>query len=238
MSRNVRRYVWPLILLLLPLVAQAGIVISGTRIIYPADKREITLQLNNTGDSPALVQSWIDSGNTLSQPEQEKAPFIILPPVSRVEAKSGQTLRIMYNGSPLPQDRESLYWFNLLEIPPQPDAKNNENYLQFAVRSRLKFFFRPAGLKADPAKVAEQLQWHLESSSEPVLAVHNPTPYHVTLSSVRLAGHELSGDMVAPFANLRLPLPAKLRVPLPQTLNFSLINDYGAQQSHQIALNK
>lgn len=99
----------------------------------------------------------------------------------------------MYNGSPLPQDRESLYWFNLLEIPPQPDAKNNENYLQFAVRSRLKFFFRPAGLKADPAKVAEQLQWHLESSSEPVLAVHNPTPYHVTLSSVRLAGHEPSG---------------------------------------------
>lgn len=37
------------LLLLLPtLPTQAGIVINGTRVIYPAERREVTLQLNNT----------------------------------------------------------------------------------------------------------------------------------------------------------------------------------------------
>ena len=87
------------LLLLLPtLPTQAGIVINGTRVIYPAERREVTLQLNNTGTTPALIQSWLDSGNMDSQPASEKAPFVILPPVTRVDGGQSQTLRIMYSG--------------------------------------------------------------------------------------------------------------------------------------------
>lgn len=49
------------LLLALPLiapVAQANVVIAGTRVIYPADQREVTLRLDNRGELPALVQVW------------------------------------------------------------------------------------------------------------------------------------------------------------------------------------
>ncbi|MDP1217144.1 fimbria/pilus periplasmic chaperone, partial [Klebsiella pneumoniae] len=39
--------------------AQAGIVIYGTRVIYPAGKNEVMVQLMNRGDRGALVQAWI-----------------------------------------------------------------------------------------------------------------------------------------------------------------------------------
>jgi P pilus assembly chaperone PapD len=35
--------------------AQAEIVIHGTRVIYPSDAREVTLQVSNNGSKPALV---------------------------------------------------------------------------------------------------------------------------------------------------------------------------------------
>ncbi|WP_204527071.1 fimbria/pilus periplasmic chaperone, partial [Citrobacter cronae] len=44
--------------------AQAGIVIYGTRVIYPAEKNEIVLQLMNQEQSASLIQAWIDDGNT------------------------------------------------------------------------------------------------------------------------------------------------------------------------------
>ena len=43
--------------------AQAEIVIHGTRVIYPSDAREVTLQVSNNGSKPALVQAWIDEGD-------------------------------------------------------------------------------------------------------------------------------------------------------------------------------
>ena len=232
---------YPFVALLLSLLstlpAQAGIVINGTRVIYPAERREVTLQLNNTGEVPALVQSWIDTGDMNSQPNSAKAPFIILPPVARVDGGQSQALRIMYSGAPLAADRESLYWLNVLDIPPELSGTEGKNYLQFAVRSRLKLFFRPKGLKGDPAKATEQLRWQLDKANKALL-VENKGPYHITLDNIQLAGKKLQGGMVAPFSQLSLPLPAMPLPSLPTTLQFGNINDFGALQTHSIRLEK
>ena len=45
--------------------AWANIVINGTRVLYPENNKEVIVQLINTGDAPALVQSWIDDGDRL-----------------------------------------------------------------------------------------------------------------------------------------------------------------------------
>ena len=65
--------------------AMAGIVISGTRVIYPAQSREITVQVQNVGDGPSLVQAWIDSGDPEQTAESTDAPFVLTPPIGRVE---------------------------------------------------------------------------------------------------------------------------------------------------------
>ncbi|ENC4356077.1 fimbria/pilus periplasmic chaperone, partial [Escherichia coli] len=42
------------------LPAHAGIVIYGTRIIYPAEHKEVMVQLMNQGNRSSLMQAWID----------------------------------------------------------------------------------------------------------------------------------------------------------------------------------
>ncbi|WP_146673271.1 fimbria/pilus periplasmic chaperone, partial [Salmonella enterica] len=114
---------------------QADIIISGTRIIYDANKKDVSVRLENKGKSPLLVQNWIDLGNDNAEPGSIKAPFAATPPVSRIESKRGQSIKIMYTGAEsLPKDRESVFWFNVLEVPPKADTsqEENKNLLQLA----------------------------------------------------------------------------------------------------------
>lgn len=109
-------------------------------------EKSINVQLQNGDNSPSLVQAWLDTGDASGSPGSVRVPFVITPPVSRIEPGTGQTLRIMYTGEPLPRDRESVFYLNVLDIPPRPEFGGkkadvgNVNYLQLAVRSRIKLF--------------------------------------------------------------------------------------------------
>jgi len=225
--------------------AQANIVIEATRVIYEQGTQGQIVQLTNRGDQPALVQSWVDSGNTESTPEDSQAPFVVLPPITRVEADRGQALRIRFTGTPqaLPSDEESVFWLNVLDVPPSLGAERadrNKNYLQFAIRSRIKLFYRPQGLPGDPRKAPGALEWSLtsEPSGAPALRVHNPTAYHVTLTAVQLGASGASlvprSRMLAPGASHRwvlgTPPAGGARV------RYESINDFGAATRHDATL--
>jgi chaperone protein EcpD len=220
--------------------ADASVVIGGTRVVFPAAGGEVTVRLNNNGEQPALVEAWIDASNPDSTPDTARVPFLITPPLFRMNAGKGQSLRIVYTGQPLPKDRESLFWLNVLEIPPKPGTATGEaqNTLQFAVRSRLKLFFRPADLAGNPLTAASQVTWSVTADGQGyALVAHNPTPYHVTFSKVSLgAGTALATDtgMVAPLSTLRLPLAAAAAAPAAGTaVAFTTINDFGAAVANQ-----
>ena len=40
----------------------ADVTIAGTRIIFPSTAKSVSVQLNNIGDQPALIQAWLDDG--------------------------------------------------------------------------------------------------------------------------------------------------------------------------------
>ncbi len=222
--------------LLLAQTAAASVVINGTRVVYPGDQREVTVKLDNKGASPALVQAWLDEGDPGVTPENSGAPFVLTPPVSRIEPHKGQTLRLMYTGKPLPQDRESVFWLNVLEVPPTPTGEGAKNYLQLAFRSRIKVFFRPGALAGRANDAPAQLHWRVVPTvggQGLSLECSNPTAYHVSFSrvGVTVAGerHEFDkGGMVAPGAKALFPLPGLVRTPGPGTeVDFTSINDYG-----------
>lgn len=108
-----------------------NIIVNGTRFIYPGNEKEITVQLNNTADRPAVAQAWLDTGDASETPDTIKTPFQITPPISRIDAKGGQTLRIkLMDKNGLPQDKESLWWLNILDIPPtvRTAGKEDQNF--------------------------------------------------------------------------------------------------------------
>lgn len=222
--------------------AHASVVIGGTRVVFPAQQGEVTVRLSNESDHPALIEAWVDTGNPDSTPDSVSTPFLITPPLFRMEPHKDQSLRILYTqgSQPLPTDRESLFWLNVLEIPPKPTGPQyaGRNYLQFAIRSRLKMFYRPADLPDDALKAPDKLIFKAATGQVAALEVHNPTPHYVTISNLSLGADskpsaEISG-MIAPFGDLRLSLKGLAQAPSAGTpVVFNTINDYGAADSHK-----
>jgi len=222
--------------------AQASVVIAGTRVVFPAQQGEVTVRLTNDSDHPALVEAWIDDGDVNSTPDNAKSPFLITPPLFRMDAHKDQSLRIIYtqDSRPLPNDRESLFALNVLEIPPKPSGSQyaGRNYLQFAIRSRLKLFYRPAGLQGDALKAPDKLVFKAAGGQGAALEAHNPTPYYITISKLSLGADAKNIDgasgMVAPFGDLRLPLKGLTQAPASGTsVTFTTIDDYGAADVHK-----
>ena len=54
--------------------AHASVVIGGTRVVYPAQDKEVTLKFINEGERATLVQVWLDDGDDQSTPDTAKAP--------------------------------------------------------------------------------------------------------------------------------------------------------------------
>ena len=218
-----------LLAIALVLPAQAAVTLQDTRIVHDASKgRDVTVKASNVGEQPAMTQVWIDAGDSHARPESVRTPFRLTPSEPRLlQAKQGQAYRITYaprpSEAPLPTDRESVFYFNLLDIPPKPANAGDRNLLQFAVRTRVKLFHRPAGLPGQARDAPGQLQWRMAAGA---LQVSNPTAYHVTLTSLTLPdGSRVPADMIAPGAQVRLPLPAGASVP--NSLTFQWLDDYG-----------
>lgn len=229
--------------------AYGGVIISGTRHIYLEKYREISIQVTNDDlTSPRLVQAWLDRGQA---PELSDVPFSLAPPVFRIDAGKGQVIRLAYTREPLPVDRESLFWLNVLEVPPTlteagTAAADERSYLRFAFRIRTKVFFRPAQLPGKADEAIAQLRWSLQQGPQGArLQVDNPSAYHVTFHAVALAmgSHTsaplLAGEtgMVAPGDRLTLAvrLASPLVIPADAQVQFQYINDYGAFSAPQRA---
>ncbi|WP_058911252.1 molecular chaperone [Entomohabitans teleogrylli] len=198
--------------------AWAGIVIGGTRVIYPGDKKETSVSIRNPGDSGVyLVQSWVD----MDAPDS-KAPFIVTPPLFRINSDEENILRIVRTGGQLPEDRESVYWLNVKAIPAMDSSKADTNVLHIVVKSRLKLFYRPAGLEGRVDTAYQQLQ---ASRSGNRLTLTNPSAYYVSLFSLKVDGQEIKeADMVPPKGSATYTLAGGKVT----TVSWQAISDYGA----------
>lgn len=208
-----------LALALLPLTlttANAGVIIGGTRVIFEGAKKEATINITNPDNTPYLIQSWIDMQDGVSG----KTPFIITPPLYRLDGGQKNLERIVMTGS-LPQEQESLFWLNIKAIP---SASKQMNALQIAVKTRIKLIYRPDGLReSTPDEQANKLTWQRSGNA---IQVNNPTPYVINFNEITLGGRKLDDvTYVLPGASARFSLPEGVSG---HSLTFKVINDYGS----------
>jgi P pilus assembly chaperone PapD len=197
--------------------AQAGVVVGGTRLIFEGAKKESSLSVNNPDKVPYLIQTWVETTGGGA----EKAPFMVTPPLFRLDGGQENVLRVIRAGGNLPEDKESLYWMNIKSIPSaQKDA--NQNTLQIAVKTRIKLIYRPQGLKGVPEEVTDKLTWQRSGNS---LQVTNPTAFYMNFQEVKVAGQEVKdATYVAPGATASFTLPAGVSG---GSVSWKLISDYG-----------
>lgn len=190
-----KRTIAALALLTLSTAAQAGIVMGGTRVIYQEGKREAAISVTNADThSPYLVQSWVEN---YAQNNKARVPFIVTPPLFRLDPEQQNVLRINFIGGTLPADRESVFWLNVKSIA--PTRKDEVNKLQINIKSKFKIFYRPNGLAGEPADAWRKLTFKIDGSR---LVAQNPTPYFVSFFTLSVGGKEITEPgMIGPFSH-------------------------------------
>lgn len=214
--------------------SQAAINVDRTRIIMSSDAKAVSVGLSNDSrDEPFLAQSWTEDS-------QGKVTNVLmaLPPLQRIDAGKKSRVRIMRvenaGSAPLPADRESLFYFNVREIPPAP-KDNGKNILQLATQSQLKLFLRPDTLAAEGDASPEKLL--LVQTAGGALTLKNPTPYYITLvwlgqsQKQKLSGFK-EGTMVSPFSSL--PVNAVLPAGTSQIM-VGNVDDYGGLRMNRFS---
>ncbi|MEZ2635801.1 molecular chaperone [Morganella morganii] len=231
-----KKTILTLLLLTMTFVSRANVIINSTRVIYPQGSKEVPVQLFNTGTQQALVQAWIDDGNADSTPETANVPFILTPPVVKIDGKNGQQLRVKMTPAQLPADRESLFYLNLLDIPPLPENSADKNMMQIAIRSRIKLFYRPSGLTLSADKAHTRLAFTRDGQH---YILKNDSPYHINILGLKTTadGRDLAdeGTMIAPYAQFTLPAASGL--PAGNHYALTLIDDFGAINTYPLSLN-
>lgn len=211
--------------------ANAAIALDRTRIIYPGSEKSLSLNVSNQNKQlPYLAQGWLEDerGNKI------QTPLVILPPVQRIEpgAKSQVKIQGLPAANLLAQDRESLFYFNLREIPPR---SNKPNTLQIALQTRIKLFYRPAILmKGNSPDTQFQEQLTLIRTGDSY-EVNNPTPYYITIID---GSASMKGASVAAFSPVMVEPKGKgmLKASASALGNnpvLTYINDYGGRPKLQ-----
>ncbi|WP_110915607.1 fimbria/pilus periplasmic chaperone [Enterobacter roggenkampii] len=207
--------------------AQAAISLDRTRVIFDGNQKSVSLNINNQNEQfPYLAQSWIedDKGNKV------QGPLTVLPPIQRLEP--GKSSQVKIQGLPiintLPQDRETLFYFNLREIPPK---SNKPNSLQIALQTRVKLFYRPGAIAIDSNKAAPQEKITLRRQGDRYV-VDNPTAYYVTIVDGKpnggVSARGFTPLMVAPKSHGELSVSASALGSKPELI---YVNDYGGRPS-------
>jgi len=207
--------------------SHASLTLSTTRVVFDSDKRSVSLTVANPSDKVFAVQSWV---NTSADDTTTAVPFVTSPLLFSIGP--GKEQHVQINGLPnmLPDDRETLFYFNAQEIP-QAEA-DQSNVLNIAIRTRIKFFYRPAGLKQNPSERLKDLHGSLQSiNGQPSLVLNNPTPFHYTFQRLEISegGRSKAIDnpgMVAPLSHEVYPL-GPFKAGAEAQVSFTTINDHG-----------
>ncbi|OTG87783.1 molecular chaperone [Acinetobacter sp. ANC 4558] len=209
-------------------LGHSAVTLDRTRVIFDGSGSSVSITVSNKNKNlPYLAQAWMEN----AVQEKENTPFVVLPPLQRLEPNQSSQVRIeaLENKiAELPQDRESLFYFNLREVPPKSDKPN---VLQIALQSKIKLFYRPASLMLAPLEMSNnpwQEKLTLVKQGNQVIA-KNPTAYYTTIISVRASKDskihsDLDAVMIAPFSEEKLPISAQL---LGNSPVLTYINDYG-----------
>lgn len=215
--------------------SDGGISLSDTRVIFDNTSKSQKITVNNQSDRVYLINSKL-----LRTPEGEpvntdSAPFIVTPPLFRLESDSNNTVLVVPNDlSSLPSDRESVFYLSFLAIPAVsklPDNNAGDELLQprlsIGIRSVIKLFYRPSALVMTASDAPEKLHFSMKNG---MLHVDNPTPYYLTLARLQtdssVTDVREQGAMIAPYSSRDYRISGNVR-----KVSWAVINDHGTVSS-------
>lgn len=199
--------------------AQAALSMDQTRYIFSGDKESVSVTVTNESNKTFGGQTWVD--NIV---EKDTRPtFVVTPSFFKLKGQGKQVLRII-KANDLPQEKESVYWLSLQEIPPAMEGSG----LAVALRTKVKLFYRPAGL----LKNRKGAEAGLTLSPRPgSMALVNSTPYIFAISAVADANGKALTLAPESAEKLLMFMPGDAVTVPAGVAKVDSIDDYGAVQT-------
>lgn len=212
--------------------AHASIEAEGTRLIFFGKDKEVSISVTNQASEDVLLQSWVSHED---DSDTSDIPFAIIRPLVQLGGHERHLLRILYAGEGLPSDRESLFWLNIMEIPLK--AKDSDS-MQFAIRQRMKFFYRPPGLQGSASESVQNLTW--EYIDGQVIKVSNSSLFHLSLVDIEIDSinrKQRISDylLLKPGESHLIQIPSTV-IGVGTKIDFTEITDIGLQARHSASL--
>ncbi|EJP4413738.1 fimbria/pilus periplasmic chaperone [Escherichia coli] len=199
--------------------------LGATRVIYSLESPGATLTVINNHNYPMLVQSVV-----LTEGKQKYTPFIVTPPLFRLDALQSSRLKVIRTGGDFPNDRESIQWLCVKGIPPKEDDKWAEDqkiinkvslHVQFSINNCVKLFIRPESVKGHPDDVAGKIEWHKIGNK---IKGVNPTPFYMNLSEISVGTQKVNEhNYISPYSSTEYTIPASAT----GKISWRVITDYG-----------
>ncbi|MEB7884013.1 fimbria/pilus periplasmic chaperone [Serratia fonticola] len=203
--------------------------LGKTRIIYSPSTSGSVISVSNSNEFPVLVQSSVKSVNE----KDGEAPFVVTPPLFRLDPKQQSRLRVVMTQDVKVKDKESLYWLCAMGIPPEqsdvwaegsaPAKSANTASLNISVRMSqcIKLILRPEAVKGQPQDVASAVTWQREGDK---LMASNPTPFYMNLRTLSVGGKDVpDANFIPPMSSRTFEVPHGVS----GKVSWTIVNDLG-----------
>lgn len=221
-------------------IVHASVTMAGTRVVFPAENSDKTLQFSNNSAQPFFVQIWVNEPSDTSS-GIKSTDFITNPQFFRINGNSGQTVRLFFSrNQELPKDKETLYYLNFQQIPALDKDKIDQNRVVLVVNSRMKIFYRPKNIADKIEDLPSKLSYRVESNKDDMwLEIYNPTGYYANLTQAFIGNNnavqEVEGvGMIAPFSKQKWKIDKNIDSESISSVSITLVNDYGAYSKYQL----
>lgn len=203
----------------------AALSMDQTRYIFEGNKESVSIVVENAAKQTYGGQTWIEN----IKETDTRPTFVVTPPFFKVAGEGKQVLRVIKALEKMPEDKESIYWVNLQEIPPV----NKEGGLSIALRTKVKLLYRPESLISG-RKTAEKGLSLVSKGGKTELV--NTTPYIFAIANLMDAQNKaLTLDkevhkqlgMFAPGESVTLPAGSSVK-------SVMSIDDLGHAGQHAI----
>jgi P pilus assembly chaperone PapD len=206
-------------------------VLNASRVIIQNGMHEASFGIRNLDkNSPFLAQSWL----TPAFGEEAVEHFSLTPQLAQVNGDGEQLVRILYEGVGLPEDKETMMWLNVQEIP---KVGKETTAMRISVLQRIKVFYRPKGIQGSSFSANANIQWTQQGDK---LTVSNPSMFHVTVINLEAAEEKIQDVLIlSPGDEKTIDLSAAQQSILRKenhTLRYATVNDYGTHDRYQVVV--
>ncbi|MDX6842872.1 fimbrial biogenesis chaperone [Hafnia paralvei] len=222
-------------------LACSAVLLQKTRVILEPGSNEAELTIDAQKNVSSLVQTWVSGpdNNVVSH-------FTIMPSISLLKAGQSQTLRLVYQGDGVPQDRESLLYLNIQDSVAVSDELQGKNAINSSFLQVIKGFYRPNSLTQEGAAEAPlALTWEVRRRNDASFSLRliNPSPFHVVFSGISLVTEKnkngkissvtnTSFDYIKPYSTSDIEISNTGNIANIEKIVYLVINDYGMTEAY------